>query len=113
MIIKNKSTGESKGLGYVRYYKPSQAALAIENCDKGKEGCDKFLPRLDGGEQPLTATVAAPAVILSPAYRAILAEPRIKASSTEDYSGSASRGDYMGGGDTVTPYPPPLRKQLL
>ncbi|XP_075899066.1 RNA-binding protein 45 [Nelusetta ayraudi] len=76
VIIKNKSTGESKGLGYVRYYKPSQAAQAIENCDK--------------------------------AYRAILAEPRIKASSTEDYSGSASRSDYMGGGDTVTPYPPPL-----
>ncbi|XP_028325386.1 RNA-binding protein 45 [Gouania willdenowi] len=34
VIIKNKSTGESKGLGYVRYYKPSQAAHAIENCDK-------------------------------------------------------------------------------
>lgn len=36
VIIKNKSTGESKGLGYVRYYKPSQAALAIEKCDKSK-----------------------------------------------------------------------------
>lgn len=36
VIIKNKTTGESKGLGYVRYYKPSQAALAIENCDKCK-----------------------------------------------------------------------------
>lgn len=36
VIIRNKLTGESKGLGYVRYYKPSQAALAIENCDKGK-----------------------------------------------------------------------------
>ncbi|CAG00334.1 unnamed protein product, partial [Tetraodon nigroviridis] len=34
VILKNKTTGESKGLGYVRYYKPSQAALAIENCDK-------------------------------------------------------------------------------
>ncbi|XP_078128493.1 RNA-binding protein 45 isoform X1 [Sander vitreus] len=34
VIIKNKATGESKGLGYVRYYKPSQAAVAIENCDK-------------------------------------------------------------------------------
>ncbi|XP_078478920.1 RNA-binding protein 45 [Lampetra planeri] len=34
VIIKNKFTGESKGLGYVRYYKPSQAAVAIENCDK-------------------------------------------------------------------------------
>nr|XP_033800747.1 RNA-binding protein 45 [Geotrypetes seraphini]XP_033800748.1 RNA-binding protein 45 [Geotrypetes seraphini]XP_033800749.1 RNA-binding protein 45 [Geotrypetes seraphini]XP_033800750.1 RNA-binding protein 45 [Geotrypetes seraphini]XP_033800752.1 RNA-binding protein 45 [Geotrypetes seraphini]XP_033800753.1 RNA-binding protein 45 [Geotrypetes seraphini] len=33
-IIRNKATGESKGLGYVRYLKPSQAALAIENCDK-------------------------------------------------------------------------------
>uniref|UniRef100_I3IYY4 RNA binding motif protein 45 n=1 Tax=Oreochromis niloticus TaxID=8128 RepID=I3IYY4_ORENI len=38
VIIKNKFTGESKGLGYVRYYKPSQAALAIENCDKGDPG---------------------------------------------------------------------------
>lgn len=36
VIIKNKTTGESKGLGYVRYYKPSQAAIAIENCDKSK-----------------------------------------------------------------------------
>uniref|UniRef100_A0A8C5R1Z8 RNA binding motif protein 45 n=1 Tax=Leptobrachium leishanense TaxID=445787 RepID=A0A8C5R1Z8_9ANUR len=33
-IIKNKSTGESKGLGYVRFLKPSQAAVAIENCDR-------------------------------------------------------------------------------
>ncbi|XP_006012349.1 RNA-binding protein 45 [Latimeria chalumnae] len=33
-IIKNKNTGESKGLGYVRYLKPSEAALAIENCDR-------------------------------------------------------------------------------
>ncbi|CAI9556799.1 unnamed protein product [Staurois parvus] len=33
-IIKNKSTGESKGLGYVRFLKPSQAAMAIENCDR-------------------------------------------------------------------------------
>ncbi|XP_067336830.1 RNA-binding protein 45 isoform X3 [Channa argus] len=62
VIIKNKFTGESKGLGYVRYYKPSEAALAIENCDK--------------------------------TYRAILAEPRSKAASTEDYSGGAARVDY-------------------
>uniref|UniRef100_A0A3P8YZ58 RRM domain-containing protein n=1 Tax=Esox lucius TaxID=8010 RepID=A0A3P8YZ58_ESOLU len=34
VIIKNKTTGESKGLGYVRYHKPSQAAIAIENCDR-------------------------------------------------------------------------------
>uniref|UniRef100_A0A3B5MH92 RRM domain-containing protein n=1 Tax=Xiphophorus couchianus TaxID=32473 RepID=A0A3B5MH92_9TELE len=54
ILIRNKVTGESKGLGYVRYYKPSQAALAIENCDKS--------------------------------YRAILAEPRSKNNSSEDYS---------------------------
>lgn len=40
VILKNKTTGESKGLGYVRYYKPSQASLAIENCDKSKAGPD-------------------------------------------------------------------------
>ncbi|XP_063789455.1 RNA-binding protein 45 isoform X1 [Pseudophryne corroboree] len=33
-IIKNKTTGESKGLGYVRFLKPSYAALAIENCER-------------------------------------------------------------------------------
>lgn len=46
VIIKNKFTGESKGLGYVRYYKPSQAALAIENCDKSKivsDSCTRSL----------------------------------------------------------------------
>ncbi|KAM7408314.1 hypothetical protein PAMA_002156 [Pampus argenteus] len=58
VIIKNKFTGESKGLGYVRYYKPSQAAVAIENCDR--------------------------------TYRAILAEPRTKASTTEECSGTGS-----------------------
>ncbi|KAG8520322.1 RNA-binding protein 45, partial [Galemys pyrenaicus] len=54
-IIKNKVTGESKGLGYVRYLKPSQAAQAIENCDRS--------------------------------FRAILAEPKNKASesSEQDY----------------------------
>ncbi|XP_042289404.1 RNA-binding protein 45 isoform X2 [Thunnus albacares] len=61
VIIKNKFTGESKGLGYVRYYKPSQAAVAIENCDK--------------------------------TYRAILAEPRTKASTTEEYTGGTARAD--------------------
>ncbi|XP_077470007.1 RNA-binding protein 45-like [Stigmatopora argus] len=34
IIVKNKMTGENKGLGYVRFYKASQAALAIENCSK-------------------------------------------------------------------------------
>ncbi|XP_037128046.1 RNA-binding protein 45 [Syngnathus acus] len=74
VVIKNKQTGESKGLGYVRYFKPSQAALAIENCDK--------------------------------AYRAILAEPRSKASySSEDYNNMATRSDYSGGADSMTVYP--------
>ncbi|XP_051936222.1 RNA-binding protein 45-like isoform X1 [Hippocampus zosterae] len=73
VIIRNKLTGESKGLGYVRYYKPSQAALAIENCDK--------------------------------AYRAILAEPRNKASSSEDYNSMAARSDYSSGGDSLNMYP--------
>ncbi|XP_040297251.1 LOW QUALITY PROTEIN: RNA-binding protein 45-like [Bufo bufo] len=58
-IIKNKSTGESKGLAYVRFQKPSHAALAIENCDRS--------------------------------YKAILAEPRNKGSTSEsqDYHGSS------------------------
>lgn len=78
VIIKNKSTGESKGLGYVRYYKPSQAAIAIENCDK--------------------------------TYRAILAEPRTKTNTTDDYSGGAPRGDYAGGGggDSSNQYAYPM-----
>ncbi|KAM6996978.1 RNA-binding protein 45 [Tautogolabrus adspersus] len=76
VIIKNKSTGESKGLGYVRYYKPSQAAIAIENCDK--------------------------------TYRAILAEPRTKTTVTEEYSGGTSRGEYMGGNDSMNQYAFPM-----
>ncbi|XP_051236413.1 RNA-binding protein 45 [Dicentrarchus labrax] len=76
VIIKNKTTGESKGLGYVRYYKPSQAALAIENCDK--------------------------------TYRAILAEPRTKAAATEEYSGGAARGDYVGGSESMNQYAMPM-----
>lgn len=41
-IIKNKTTGESKGLGYVRYLKPSQAAQAIEECDRSKNLSEFF-----------------------------------------------------------------------
>lgn len=33
-VIKYKNTGESKGFGYVRFLKPSQAAQAIENCER-------------------------------------------------------------------------------
>uniref|UniRef100_A0A3Q3VZ95 RRM domain-containing protein n=1 Tax=Mola mola TaxID=94237 RepID=A0A3Q3VZ95_MOLML len=81
VIIKNKSTGESKGLGYVRYYKPSQAALAIEKCDK--------------------------------TYRAILAEPRTKAATTEDYSGAAARVDYMAPGVLVPSTADPSNYQMM
>uniref|UniRef100_A0A3B3ZBF0 RRM domain-containing protein n=1 Tax=Periophthalmus magnuspinnatus TaxID=409849 RepID=A0A3B3ZBF0_9GOBI len=66
IVIKNKTTGESKGLGYVRYYKPSQAALAIENCDKS--------------------------------YKAVVAEPRTKSGTGEDY-GTATAA-YMNSGDS-------------
>ncbi|KAM4591484.1 RNA-binding protein 45 isoform 2-T2 [Odontesthes bonariensis] len=80
VIIKNKLTGESKGLGYVRYYKPSQAALAIENCDK--------------------------------TYRAILAEPRSKANTSEDYTGGGggggNRGDYANSAESMNQYALPM-----
>uniref|UniRef100_A0A8C4Q762 RNA binding motif protein 45 n=1 Tax=Eptatretus burgeri TaxID=7764 RepID=A0A8C4Q762_EPTBU len=33
-VLRDKSTGESKGYGYVRFMRPSQAALAIENSDR-------------------------------------------------------------------------------
>ncbi|XP_030772588.1 RNA-binding protein 45 isoform X1 [Rhinopithecus roxellana] len=73
-IIKNKVTGESKGLGYVRYLKPSQAAQAIENCDRS--------------------------------FRAILAEPKNKASesSEQDYY-SNMRQEALGHEPRVTMFP--------
>lgn len=45
------------------------------------------------------------------AYRAILAEPRTKAAATEDYSGGAARGDYMGAADSMNQYALPLGTQ--
>lgn len=45
------------------------------------------------------------------AYRAILAEPRTKAAATEDYSGGAARGDYMGAADSMNQYALPLGMQ--
>lgn len=33
-IIRDKTSGESKGFGYVKFSKASTAALAMENCDK-------------------------------------------------------------------------------
>lgn len=73
-IIKNKVTGESKGLGYVRYLKPSQAAQAIENCDRS--------------------------------FRAILAEPKNKASesSEQDYY-SNMRQEALGHEPRVNMFP--------
>ncbi|XP_029790188.1 RNA-binding protein 45 [Suricata suricatta] len=73
-IIKNKVTGESKGLGYVRYLKPSQAAQAIENCDRS--------------------------------FRAILAEPKNKASefSEQDYY-SNMRQETLGHEPRVNMFP--------
>lgn len=56
------------------------------------------------------------------AYRAILAEPRTKASSTEDYAGGGARVDYMGGGgggggggnnDVMNQYALPMGTQLF
>lgn len=45
------------------------------------------------------------------AYRAILAEPRTKASAaSEDYSGGSSRNDYMGGAEQMNQYALPLGK---
>lgn len=73
-IIKNKATGESKGLGYVRYLKPSQAAQAIENCDRS--------------------------------FRAILAEPKNKASesSEQDYY-SNMRQETLGHEPRINMFP--------
>ncbi|XP_036396459.1 RNA-binding protein 45 [Megalops cyprinoides] len=73
IIIKNKTTGESKGLGYVRYHKPSQAATAIENCDK--------------------------------TFRAILAEPRTKNSSTDNDYFNNARSDHVTGDPGMSAYP--------
>lgn len=49
-------------------------------------------------------------MLLLLAYRAILAEPRTKASATEDYSGGTARGDYGGGGggDSMNQYACPM-----
>ncbi|XP_028846448.1 RNA-binding protein 45 [Denticeps clupeoides] len=73
IIIKNKTTGESKGLGYVRFYKPSQAAIAIENCDK--------------------------------TFRAILAEPRTKNSSSDNDYFSNNRSDHTSNDPGMSGYP--------
>ncbi|KAF7651474.1 hypothetical protein LDENG_00110250 [Lucifuga dentata] len=78
VIIKNKFTGESKGLGYVRYYKPSQAAVAIENCDKGYR-----------------------AILAEPRTKTAAAEDY-------NGGGAARGGDHMSGSDSMTQYPFPM-----
>lgn len=52
-------------------------------------------------------------VIVFVAYRAILAEPRTKAATTDDYPGGAARVDYMGGNDSMNQYALPLGTQLF
>ncbi|XP_031695741.1 RNA-binding protein 45 isoform X1 [Anarrhichthys ocellatus] len=81
VIIKNKSTGESKGLGYVRYYKPSQAAVAIENCDKTYR-----------------------AILAEPRTKAPATEDYSGGMSRGDYSG----GGGGGGGDSSNQYAFPM-----
>ncbi|XP_031582504.1 RNA-binding protein 45 [Oreochromis aureus] len=74
VIIKNKFTGESKGLGYVRYYKPSQAALAIENCDKAYR-----------------------AILAEPRSKSTATEDYSS-------GGAAARNDYAGGSESMNQY---------
>ncbi|KAL4222108.1 RNA-binding protein 45 [Mactra antiquata] len=33
-VLRDKESGQAKGFGYVKYYRPYHAALALENCDK-------------------------------------------------------------------------------
>lgn len=47
------------------------------------------------------------------AYRAILAEPRTKATVTEDYTAGAARSDYVGAADSMNQYTFPMGMQLL
>lgn len=44
-------------------------------------------------------------VVLSPAYRAILAEPRSKNNSSEDYSAGGVRGGDYSSSDSMNQYP--------
>lgn len=101
IIIKNKSTGESKGLGYVRYHKPSQAAKAIENCDKSKwhnwtsNHGEKF--------ESFLCVITSVSVCL--AFRAILAEPRTKNASADNDYFSNQRSDHAGNEPGLSTYP--------
>ncbi|XP_034352326.1 RNA-binding protein 45 isoform X2 [Arvicanthis niloticus] len=98
-IIKNKVTGESKGLGYVRYLKPSQAAQAIENCDRRFRAllAEPKNKALESPEQDYYSRVRheplghEPRENLFPyGFRALLAEPKKKVleSPEQDYYSS-------------------------
>lgn len=49
-------------------------------------------------------------ILVFKAYRAILAEPRNKATANEDYGAGPSRNDYMGGAEQMNQYALPLCK---
>lgn len=82
VIIKNKFTGESKGLGYVRYYKPSQAAVAIENCDKAYR-----------------------AILAEPRTKSSATEDYSGGAGRGEYAGGGGGG---GGGDSMNQYAFPM-----
>ncbi|XP_078537636.1 RNA-binding protein 45 isoform X3 [Lissotriton helveticus] len=96
-IIKNKNTGESKGLGYVRFLKPSQAALAIENCDRSFKAIlaepknKTTAPENDyyGSLRPEPSLHDHTVSMYPYGFKAILAEPKNKTTASEnDYYGS-------------------------
>ncbi|KAK3587925.1 hypothetical protein CHS0354_014444 [Potamilus streckersoni] len=49
-VLRDKNTGESKGFGYVKFFRPYHAALALENCDRSFK--PKFAePKMPRGER--------------------------------------------------------------
>ncbi len=78
-IIKEKTTGESKGFGYVKFSKASTAAVAMETCDKS-----------------LKAILAEP-------KSAKFAREAASASVSRDQSKYMFRGDSFSGHGTVSP----------
>ena len=51
--------------------------------------------------------------LLSLAYRAILAEPRSKANTSEDYTGGGNRGDYANNADSMNQYTFPMGMHVV
>lgn len=102
IIVKNKTTGESKGLGYVRYHKPSQAATAIENCEKSKLSLFIHITCLKTQTINLVIHVC---FLFTTAYRAILAEPRNKTPAPDNDYFSPARAEHVQGDPGMTSYP--------